>query len=334
MIVSRHVRRLSCALAALSLSVPPALHAAAAPEWKPDKRIEMVVPSAPGGGNDRLLRIIQKTMQELKLADVPMTIVNKPGAGQVVGVTYINSLPPDGHHIGIVSVSFMTNYITGRTPIGHTDIVPIAHLFGEYVGFAAKPDSKIKSGKELLAMLKADPGAISVSMSGGGAGNHNHLALATVTSAVAGDIRKLKTVSYPSGRDATMAALGGHVDLVVAPAATLLPQVQSGQLRMIAITAPKRLDGHFAQVPTWTELGAKAVVSNWRVIVAPKGTGPQPVAYWENVVARVIETDDWKKMLDEDELTGHFMGSAETRKYLASQYEELRGLLATLGLAK
>jgi putative tricarboxylic transport membrane protein len=332
MIASRLIRSLAFVL--IGVSFPAMLQAAAGTEWKPEKRIEMVVPSAPGGGNDRLLRIIQKTMQERKLADVPMTIVNKPGAGQVVGVAYMNQQPADGHHIGIVSVSFMTNYITGRSPIGHNELTPIAHLFGEYVGFAVKPDSKIKTGKDLLAILKADAGAISASMSGGGAGNHNHLALATVTSAVGGDIRKLKTVSYPSGRDATMAVLGGHVDLGVTPAATLLPQVQSGQLRLIAITAPKRLDGPFAQVPTWTELGAKAVVSNWRVIAAPRGTGAQPVAYWEDVVARVVETEDWKKMLEDDELTSHFMRSAETRHYLNAQYEELRALLIALGLAK
>jgi putative tricarboxylic transport membrane protein len=332
MISLRRIGRMSCVF--MASCFPALLHAASAPEWKPDKRVEMVVPSGAGGGNDRLLRIVQKTMQERKLADVPLTVVNKPGAGQVVGVAYLNQQPPDGHHIGIVSVSFMTNYITGRSPIGPNDLTPIAHLFGEYVGFAVRPDSKIRTGKDLLAMLEADPNSISAAMSGGGAGNHNHLALATVTSAVGGDIRKLKTVSYPSGRDATMALLGAHVDLAVAPAATLLPQVQSGQVRMIAITAPKRLEGPFAQVPTWSELGAKAIVSNWRVIVAPRDTAPQPVAYWEKVIARVVETEDWKKMLEQDALTSDFMGSAETRKYLSSQYEELRALLTTLGLAK
>ena len=109
--------------------------------------------------------------------------------------------------------------------------------------------------------------------------------------------------TYPSGRDAMMALLGGHVDLAVAPAATLLPQIQSGQLRMIAVTSPKRLEGPLAPVPTWRELGANAVVSNWRVMAAPRGTPAQAVAYWENVLARVVETDDWKKMLEDDVLT-------------------------------
>jgi putative tricarboxylic transport membrane protein len=273
-------------------------------------------------------------MQDQKLTDAVVTLTNKPGAGQVVGMAYLNQQAPDGLHIGIASVSFMTNYITGRSPIGHHDIVPLAHLFGEYVGFAVKPDSKIRTGKDLLALLKADAGAVSVSMSGGGAGNHNHLALGTVTSAAGGDIRKLKTVAFASGRDAVMAALGGHVDLAVAPAATLLPQIQSGQLRMLAITAPKRLEGAYAQVPTWRELGANAVVSNWRVMVAPRAIGPQQVEYWENVLARVVASSDWKKMLEDDVLTSHFMKSAETRSYLDAQYEELKALLTAFGMAK
>jgi putative tricarboxylic transport membrane protein len=309
------------------------IHAASTPDWRPDKRVEVVVPSGAGGGNDRLVRIIQKTVQERKLADAVITIVNKPGAGQVVGIAYLNQQPADGHHIGITSVSFITNYIMGRSPIGPNELTPLALLFAEYVGFAVKPDSKIKTGKDLLAALKADAGSISASMSGGG-GNHNHLALAIVTTAVGGDIKKLKVVAYPSGKDAMMALLGGHVDLAVAPAATLLPQIQTGQLRMIAITAPRRMEGAWAQVPSWRELGADAVVSNWRVMVAPKSLSPPATAYWENVLARVVETEDWKKMLEEDVVTGQFLKSVETRSYLNAQHDELKAVLSGLGMAK
>ena len=131
-----------------------------------------------------------------------------------------------------------------------------------------------------------------------------------------------------------MAALGGHVDLVVSPAATLLPQIQSGQLRMIAITAPRKLEGVFASVPTWRELGANAVVSNWRVMVAPRGTGPQPIVYWDNTLERIVQSEEWKKMLEEDVLTNRFMKSAQTRVYLDAQYQELKALLTALGMTK
>jgi putative tricarboxylic transport membrane protein len=321
-------------LAAVIALSPVAATAAGGTDWKPEKRVEIVIPSAPGGGNDRIVRIIQKVVQERKLTDAVLTVMNKPGAGQVVGITYLNQLPPDGHHIGIASVSFMTNHITGRSPISHKDITPLALLFAEYVGFAVKPDSKVRSGKDLLAALKADAASVSASMSGGGAGNHNHLAFATVTGAVGGEVKKLKTVAYASGGEAMTAVLGGHVDLAVAPVATLLPQVRAGQLRMIAITSPSRLEGPLAQVPTWRELGANAVVSNWRIMIAPRATPVPPVLFWENVLARVVDTEDWKKMLDDGVLTSQFLRSAETQAYLNAQYEELRGLLVGLGLAK
>ena len=320
--------------AMLAAVLPTLAGAAATPDWKPDKRVEIVIPSGAGGGNDRIVRLIQKTVQAGKLTDAVMTISHKPGAGQVVGLAYINQLPADGHHIGITSVGFMTNYITGRSPISHNDITPLALLFGEYVGFAVKADSKLKTGKDLLAALKADSTSISASMSGGGAGNHNHLAFATVASAVGGDVRKLKTVAYASGGEAAIAAVGGHVDLAIAPAATLLPQVRAGTLRMIAVTSPRRLEGQLAQVPAWRELGANVVVSNWRVIIAPRAVPAPPVAFWENVFARVVESDDWKKMLDDDVLSGPFLKSAETRAYLNAQHDELRAVLVGLGLAK
>lgn len=128
--------------------------------------------------------------------------------------------------------------------------------------------------------------------------------------------------------------LGGHVDLTIAPAPTLLPHLLSGQLRMIAITAPERQEGALAAVPAWREQGVNAVVSNWRVMLAPRGATPQQAAYWENVFARVVETDEWKKMLERDVVAAHFLRSAQTREFLNAEYEGLKPLLSAFGLAK
>ena len=306
---------------------------AIAADWKPDRRAEIVVTSGPGGGNDRIARILQKIVQEHRLVDVVTTVVNKPGAGQLVGLTYLNQHAGDGHYMAISSVAFLANFVAGRSAISHTDVVPIALLFTEYVGFAVRPDSSIKTGKDLLAVLKTDAGSISTALSGGVA-NHNYIALGAVTRAVGGDIRKLKVAQFNSGHESMTAMLGGHVDLLVAPAATTLPQFQAGKLRLIAITAPKRLEGAFSEVPAWRELGANAVVSNWRVMLGPRGMTPQQASYWDSVLGRVVETDDWKKMLERDLLTGDFMRSPETRNYLQAQHDELKAVLTELGLTK
>jgi putative tricarboxylic transport membrane protein len=322
----------SACIAALAFALAAGVPARAA-EWKPVKRIEVVVPNAPGGGNDRLVRLVLKIAQEQKLIEPIVNVVHKPGAGVVMGLTYLNQFAGDGHHIAIISSTFLGDYVSGRSAISPTDITPIAQLFTEYVAFAVKPDSPIKSGKEVLARMKADVASVSASISGG-LGNHNHIALSMVARAAGVDPKKLKVVVYSSGADAMTAALGGHVDVVVAPAASVLPHVQAGRLRFVALAAPKRLEGAFAPVPVWKELGVSAVTSNWRAIVGPRGL-PQPqTEYWENVLAGVAASDEWKKMLERDVVTNEFLRSARMRDELKSDYEELKGVMTELGLVK
>jgi putative tricarboxylic transport membrane protein len=311
-----------------------AFGSAVAADWKPDKRVvEFVVPNAPGGGNDRIVRLIIKIAQEQRLVEPPVNVINKPGAGIVMGMNYLNAHPGDANYIGIVSATLLGDYVSGRSPIGPADVMPIAQLFTEYVGFAAKPDSSLKSGKDLMARLKADPTSVSTGIAGG-VGNHNYIALALVARAVGADVKKLKVVTFTGGSESTTAAMGGHVDMVISPAATLLPHVQGGRLRLIAIAAPKRLAGPFVDVPVWRELGAEAVLSNWRTVVGPRGVTPQQIAYWENVLARVVESEEWKQMLERTSVTAEFLRSAETRKQLKADYGELKSIMTELGLTK
>ena len=302
-------------------------------QWKPEKRVEFIVPSGPGGGNDRVARLVQKIIQDGRLVNVVTTVVNKPGGGAAIGYAYLNQHPGDGHYLALTSVTLIADYLTGRASVSHADMTPVAQLFSEYLGFGVRPDSKFKTAKDLLAALKSDAGSVSAAISTS-LGNHNHIALGLVTRAAGGDPRKLRTAVFNSGGDSLTAVLGGHVDLVVIPAATALPQVQGGRLRFIAVTSPRRLEGPLADVPTWREMGANAVVSNWRVMLGPKGMTPPQVAYWENVLGRVVQSDEWRNMLERDVVTGEFKRSAETREFIKAQYEELKGVLTELGLVK
>lgn len=329
----RFTARIAGRALAASLALSALAAVAAEAPWKPGKRVEIIVPSATGGGNDRLARLMQAIMHKEKLVDAVTTIVNKPGAGMALGMAYLNQYPEDAHYLLITSVGFLTNHITGRSEYSHRDVTPVALLFEEYVAFAVRPDSKLRTGKDLMAALRSDVASVSTAMASAG-GNHNHIALAAVARRAGADPKGLKIVAFPSGGKALAAALGGHVDLVVAPAATLLSQAQQGLLRMIAITAPKRQAGALAEVPTWNEQGADAVVSNWRVILAPRGVPSPHTAYWENVFARLVETAEWKEMLEKDVVTGNFRRGGETRKFLDDEYRELQVMLDLLGLVK
>ena len=304
----------------------------AATTWKPEKPVEVIATNAPGGGSDRILRIMANVLQERKQLSVPVNVVNKPGAGGAVAYAYLNQHPGDAHFLVLGSKAILTNHIVGRGP-SHTEFTPVAHLFSEYISVAVKPDSPIKSGKDLIERARKDPGSVSfgVATSLGGA---NHQAAATAFKAAGIDIRKMRIVIFPSGGAATTAMLGGHVDVVPISAAFAGSMAKQGQVRVIAVTAPARLPGALADVPTWREQGFDAVVTNWRIMVGPKGMSDAQVAYWEEALRRLNDSDEWKKELEANAWMSEFMRSAETRKFLERENTDVRGFLVDLGMAK
>ena len=86
-------------------------------QWKPDKPIEIIVGTGVGGGQDKSARTVQRILQERRLVDVPVTVVNKPGGGGAVGWTYLNQHAGEGHVIYVGNPTLLTNHIVGRSPI-------------------------------------------------------------------------------------------------------------------------------------------------------------------------------------------------------------------------
>jgi putative tricarboxylic transport membrane protein len=305
---------------------------AAAQEWKPEKPVELVATNAPGGGSDRILRIMVKILQDRRMLPVPVSVVNRPGGGGSVAYNYVNQRAGDGHAMVLGSRSILTNHIAGHGP-SYTELTPVVWLFDEYISVTVKPISPIKTGRDLISFMKRDPSAISFGIATSiGGPNHQGIAVPLRVSGI--DIKKIKNVIFPSGGAASTAMMGGHVDVVPISVAFGASLLRNKQVRMIAVTAPKRFSGVLADVPTWREQGVNAEVATWRVLVGPKGMTPGQIAYWENLFRRFIEAEEWKKELEENFWTSHYMGSAETRKRMAIDNEESKAFLAELGLAR
>lgn len=318
------------AAAALAVAVVPVAAQAA---WKPENPVEIIVPSGPGGGTDRTGRIVQQILQQHRLVAVPVNVVNKTGGGGAIAVNYLNQFRGNGHYLHLASAVFLTAHIVGRTAVSHADVTPLALLQSEYVVMAVKSDSPLKSAADLVARLKQDPGALSISV-GTSFGGANHSAIAAVARTGGIDPRKLKTVVFKASADAAIAALGGHVDVVSASASQVLAQVRAGQLRLIGVSAPTRLKGDLAGVPTLKEQGINVEVNNFRMLLGPKDLAAAQVAYWDQVLSRLVQTDEWKKDLERDVVEGTYLNSRDIRRYLDAEYAELKGLLTEMGLVK
>ncbi len=301
--------------------------------WKPARNVELVAASAPGGGSDNLARLVHKTLQEQKIIDVPMTVINKPASGGVVAWGGLNQNPMDGHHLAISTANLLTNHITGRTAMHYSDVTAVAQLFSESVGIAVRAESPIRNGRDLAALLKADAGNVSAAI-GTSLGNPGHITLALVTQAAGGDSKRLKAVVFQSVSQGISALLGGHVDVVASPASNLAAQHIAGRIRIIGLSAEQRYSGALAQVPTWREQGINVVIDNLRGIIGPKAMSAAQTAYWESALARVVRTAEWKAHLEKNQWTDSFTGAEGSRKALAEQHEEMRAGLAALGMVK
>jgi putative tricarboxylic transport membrane protein len=301
--------------------------------WKPEKPVEIVVGTSPGGPQDRTARLIQRVLQEQKLAPTPVNIVNKAGGGGVIGLTYVSQHPGDAHYLMLNSITLLTNHITGRTTLAYNDFTPIAVLGVEYVGVAVRAESPLKTGRDLVERLKKDPGALSVSI-GTTFGNATHVSFALAMKAAGVDIRKLKTVVFNSGGDAMTALLGGHVDAMASAPSTLVQQIKAGKVRMLAIGAPHRLGGDLSGIATWKELGIDANFELWRGLAGPKNLTRAQVQFWDDALGRLVQTEEWKSDLARYVMENVYRNSADTGRYWKAEHDEVKSLLIELGLAK
>ncbi len=310
-----------------SLATAPAI----AQQWKPSRNVEIVVGSGAGGAADRQGRVVQKYLQAVP--GIPsVTVVNRAGGGGNLAYTFLAQHPGEGHFIGTMATSLLTNQITGAAQIGYQDLTPLNILIREYVAVWVRNESAIASGKDLIAALRKNPAAVTFAFATA-RGNQNHIVIGMIARAAGVDPKALKTVVYASGGQGMTAALGGHVDVWVGTAGSAQIHQQNGTIRVLGISSAQRQEGRLAQMPTLREQGVDAVYYAWRGFAGSKGLSPAQTAFWDQAFARIVQGEEWKKELEDNAWAHGYSGAAETRKHLDAEYELLRKMLVELGVA-
>ncbi len=309
------------------------VYGSASAQWKPSKNVELVAPATPGGGYDTLARAVHKVIQDYKLVDVPINVINKPGGGSSIGWAYVSQHAGDGHYIAVASSTLLTNDIVGINPFRWTDLTPLGVLSTEYLVFSVQAESKIKGANDLMDRLRANPKSINFATAPG-PGNANHILMGLMAKAIGVNVRQMPLVFFASAADSTTAALGGHVDVVISSIPPILEQVKAGKMRILAIGAPQRLPDVMANVPTLRELGADAVFVNWRGILGPKNLNGEQIRYWETLLGRLSKSEGWKTYSENTFSTPTFLDSMMSARFFQAQYREVRPIMQELGLAK
>lgn len=319
-------------LAVLILLINATAHAQPQSPWQPQRQVELVVGSGPGGGNDRNARALQKILFENKWLQ-NISVVNKVGGSGALSYTYVNSHANDAHFLVLVRQGFLSNHVLGRSTIGVNDMTTIAMLASEASGIAVRAgNTALKSLPDMIERLKQDPQSLTTSL-GSSRGGSPHLMFAMLAKAAGVDARRLKVVTFSGGAESATQLLGGHIDMSAVSIDNLAPHHKSGAMRILGVSSAQRLAA-LPDVPTLREQGYDIQTNGFTIVMAPRGVTPAQVHYWENLLERVSNNAEWKRLLAADLQDHDFRKSAPTRELLRQQYELTRTLMTDIGMTK
>ena len=268
-------------------SVNAVVHAQPSPY--PTKPIRLLVPSAPGGSNDGVARILATGLNQY--LGRPIVIDNRAGGGGIIGTEMAARAAPDGYTLllGTMSTHAVNPAFSKQVPYDPVkDFSPVSRVVSAPQMLVVHPSLPVKTTSELIAYAKARPGGYSYSSSGTGSTPHVAFELFKLMSGI-----DVVGVQYKASGPAITDLIGGQVQMMMTGMLALLPHVKSGKLRAISITSPKRSPA-IPELPTVAESGVAGFdVQVWFGVFLPAGAP-------RNIVNAINERI--RKMLDVPEL--------------------------------
>lgn len=302
----------------------------------PTKAITVVAPSGAGGGWDLTARSFTKILSETKLVKQPLTVENKPGGGGAVFMAeYATAQASNNDMLFVSSPPIIINNLKkeGNSPYGVKNTTPLAQLTRDYGAIVVKADSKFQDLKSVLDEVKANPSKLT--FAGGSApGSMDHLISILPAFKYGVDPTKIKYVSYDGGGEAITALLGGNADVIGTDASSVKEFLKAGKVRVLAITAPERLGGDYADVPTAQEQGIDAEFTIWRGIFGPEKMSKEAKTYWGKTISKLVDSSEWKQEVESQGWELEYKNSADFKEFLQDQEGLVNELLTALGMAK
>ena len=284
-------RSLIAALSLCCLAAP--LHAQST---YPTKPVRLVVPFSPGGSTDVTARILAQKLSEGWRQQV--VVDNRAGAGGNIGAEYVARAAPDGYTLLLATTGVMSiNHKLYRNLSydAQKDLAPVTQIGALPLILIVHPSLPAKSVKELIAMSKSQPGALSYASSGVGSATHMTAELFRMMSGV-----DMTHVPYKGSGQAMTDLISGEVGVAFDQITSSIAHVQSGKLRALGVTSAKRFPS-VPNLPTIAEAGVQGYESvSWNGIAAPAGTSRDTITRIQLEVARALQSPDIKERFFKD----------------------------------
>jgi putative tricarboxylic transport membrane protein len=291
--------------------------------------LKIMAPAGPGGGWDQTARAMQQALISSQLAK-SVQVFNVTGAGGSVGLAQLINSKGEGRLLMVNGLVMVGALLTNKSAVRLDQATPIAKLTEEVEVIVVPAASPIKNAADLAAAVKADPAK--VTWTGGSAGGVDHITAAMFAQAAGADAGKINYIAFSGGGESLAAVLGGRVTAGISGYGEYEGQIKSGRLRLIGVTADKRIAG--IDGPTLKEQGVNVVISNWRSVMAPPGLTPQQRDELTALVEKMANSPAWKEILKQKGWDDALMTGDAFANFLKSEQVRVAGVLKSAGLVK
>lgn len=300
------------------------LAAGAAHAFTPERDVTVVVTSSAGGGSDTITRILTDTISKMDLTESNFVVENRTGGSGAVGYSYAAKRAEDPYLWANIGVSFFTTPLLGESPVTYKDFKPLAAVSEDPYIMVVSKDSPIKSLQDIKAAGKMISGTTGIVADPALLAQRLETAMG-----IEADV-----VPFGGDGEVVAALLGGHIEVQFGNPSEVLPLIQSGDVRPIAVSSEERLPA-FPDVPTIKESGYDVVLTQLRGFVMPANAPDDAVAYWADIIKKALESENWKtQYLDRFKVVPKYMAGAEFAAEMDKRNADYTALMTTLGLIK
>lgn len=307
--------------------------AAAFAQGYPNRPVTLIAPYAAGGDSDASGRNLAAVVT--RYLGQPMVVQNIVGASGTIGSQRVRTSAPDGYTLLIArgGSQAISPALDSKTPYKWNDYTFISLLDFNPVACVVKGDSPYRSMRELLDMLKSQPGKLNYATAG--PGTTQHMAVEVLLKSSGLPSNAAEQIGYKGGGEATAALLSGQVQFLCNNLPTLGGQLKAGTMRGLLTTTSERLK-EYPDIPTARELGLAPMedVMGWSGLYGPPGLPAEVVTRWVEALRRVAQDPDWIRGNAGFGAIPAIRSPAETEKFAREQFELYERLGTALGLKK
>jgi putative tricarboxylic transport membrane protein len=303
--------------------------------WEPSRPVEIIVPAGTGGGADQMARVVQGIITKHNLSKQPVVVINKAGGAGGEGFLDVKGSKGNPHKLIITLSNLFTTPLATGIPFNWKDLTPVAMMALDEFVLWVNADKPYKSAKDYIDAIKAAPDG-QFKMGGTGSKQEDQIITVALEKAIG---KKLTYIPYKGGGEVAVQLVGGHVDSSVNNPIEAVAQWRGGKLTPLCVFDGNVLDyaekiaGDRAwnSIPTCKSQGIDVEYVMLRGFFMPPGASPDEVAYYVDLLKKVRDTPEWKKLMDDGAFNQSFMSGADYAKWVEGEETRHRALMKEAG---